>query len=112
MQVTAETIDDVTFAVIHVDEIDATNSEDLRREVAPLLAKHKKLVLDLNRIRFIDSRGCGTILAFLKEAGANGSTLCLCQVTKPVMTTFSLIRLHKICKVFDTREAALAELNA
>ena len=68
----------------------------------------RKLVIDLGRLQFVDSRGCGAILSCLKGTTEAGGDLHLCGVTRPVRTVFDFIRLHRICDIFDTKEQAVA----
>jgi anti-sigma B factor antagonist len=107
MHPAVEKIGDVAVVVINVEQLDAGNADDLRRDMDPVLAENHNLVFDLNKVRFIDSRGCGTILSCLKHASAAGGDLKLCLVQPPVRTVFELIRLHRICEILNTRDDAV-----
>jgi len=107
MQVNVEQFGDVAVARVEADYLDASNEEDLRRELAPTLASFRKIVLDLGRIQFMDSRGCGVILSCLKQLAGAGGDLKLCRPTPPVRSVFTMIRLHKICEILDTAEEAV-----
>jgi anti-sigma B factor antagonist len=107
MQTTLEKIGDVTVVAIHEEQLDAGNSDDFRQDLAPVLKDTRKLVLDLERVQFVDSRGCGAILSCLKQLSANGGDLKLCNVGRYVRTVFDLIRLHKICEILGTRDEAV-----
>lgn len=102
-----ETIGDVTVATVHLDQLDASNSEDFRRDMTPILQDCRKLVLDMGKVQFADSRGCGAILSCLKTLSASGGDLKICQVSRPVRLVFELIRLHRICEIVDTKEQAV-----
>ena len=112
MPLTVEQVGDVAVATVNVDEFDAANADDFKREVAPMLQACSRLVLDLNRVRFVDSSGCGAILSCLKHATSAGGDVKLCRVSRPVRTTFELIRLHRICEIFDTCDEAVAAFKA
>jgi anti-sigma B factor antagonist len=107
MQTTVEQADDVAIVTIHDEQLDAGNADDFRQEIAPVLKDSKKLLLDLARVRFVDSRGCGAILSCLKQLSANDGDLKLCNVNQYVRTVFDLIRLHRICEILPTRPDAL-----
>jgi anti-sigma B factor antagonist len=107
MPLTVDKVDDVGVVTLNVDEFDASNADDFKQEVAPVLQSCARLVLDLNRVRFVDSSGCGAILSCLKHATSAGGDLKLCRVSRPVRTTFELIRLHRICEIFDSRDEAV-----
>jgi anti-sigma B factor antagonist len=107
MQTTVEQAGDVKIVAIHEEQLDAGNADDFRADMAPVLKDCKKLLIDLARVRFVDSRGCGAILSCLKQLSANGGDLKLCNVNQYVRTVFDLIRLHRICEIVPTRADAL-----
>jgi anti-sigma B factor antagonist len=108
MQPTVEKVGDVAVVTLNVDQLDASNADDFKRQMAPVFQDSRKVVLDLSRVQFVDSRGCGAILSCLKSVSALGGDLRLCQVSKSVRTVFELIRLHRICEILNTREQAVA----
>ena len=108
MEPKIEKIGDVTIVAVNVDELDAGNADDFRRAMAPVLKGCRKLVLDLNRVQFMDSRGCGVILSCLKQLSPAGGDVKLCGVTPPVRMVFELIRMDRICEIVGTREEAVA----
>jgi anti-sigma B factor antagonist len=112
MQVIVEPAGDVGVATLVTDQLDAGNADDFKLEMAPIVKEYPNLVLDLGRVQFVDSRGCGVILSCLKNVSTAGGDLKLCRVTRPVRTIFELIRLHRICEIFDTREQAVQSFRA
>jgi anti-sigma B factor antagonist len=108
MEPVVEKVGDVAVVTVTTEQLDASNTEDFRTFLAPVLQECSKLVLDLGRVQFVDSRGCGAILSCLKHVSAAAGDLKLCHVNKPVRTVFELIRLHRICEIFDSREEAVA----
>jgi anti-sigma B factor antagonist len=107
MQLSVDRVGDVTVVTVGTQELDAGNAEDFRQQIAPALEGCRKLVLDLSRVRFVDSRGCGMILSCLKTLSQAGGDLKLCGVAPLVRTVFDLIRLHRICEIVETREDAV-----
>jgi len=108
MQLTVDTVQNVAVVKIHEQQLDASNSDDFKRDIAPVLAERARMVLDLGQLQFVDSSGCGAILSCLKALTSAGGDLKLCCVTRPVRNVFELIRLHRICEILDSREDALA----
>ena len=107
MEHKVEKIGDVTIVAVNLDELDASNADDFRRQMAPVLKDCRKLVLDLDRVQFVDSRGCGMILSCLKHLSTEGGDLKLCRANQPVRMIFELIRMDRICEIVDTREEAV-----
>jgi anti-sigma B factor antagonist len=107
MQTGVEQIGDVTVVSINEEQLDAGNADDFRQDIAPVIRDSKRLVIDLARVRFVDSRGCGAILSCLKLVSGNGGDLKLCNVSTYVRTVFDLIRLHRICEILPTKADAV-----
>jgi anti-sigma B factor antagonist len=107
MEFMVEKRGDVTIACVNAEELDAGNADDFRRAIAPALKDCRKLVLDLDRLQFVDSRGCGAILSCLKHLSAAGGDLKLCRVSQPVRMVFDLIRMERICEIVSTRDEAV-----
>jgi anti-sigma B factor antagonist len=106
MEIAVDTIGDVTVATIPVEELDASNATDFKRDMAPLLDAHTKLVIDLGRLRFVDSSGLGAFISCLRKLNGKGGDLKLCGMSKQVRAVFELVRMHRIFDIFGTREEA------
>jgi anti-sigma B factor antagonist len=111
MPLLVELFDEIAVATLNVEQLDVSNADDFRGEMEPVLREHHKLVLDLGRVQFVDSRGCGALLSCLKKVSESGGDLKLCAINGPVHTVFDLIRLHKICEMYDTKEQAVASFR-
>jgi anti-sigma B factor antagonist len=107
MAITVETVGDVSVAVVPMEELDASNSAEFKREVAPLLDATTKLVFDLTRLRFVDSSGLGVFISCLRKLNAKGGDLKLCGMSKPVRAVFELVRMHRIFDICSTKEEAV-----
>jgi anti-sigma B factor antagonist len=105
---TLEKVGDVTIVAVNVEELDAGNADDFRQGITPALKGCRKLVLDLDQVQFVDSRGCGAILFCLKHISPTGGDLKLCGVNERVRMVFDLIRMDRICQIVNTREEAVA----
>jgi anti-sigma B factor antagonist len=106
MEITVDKIGDVAVAVIPVEELDASNAGDFKRDMTPLLEAHRKLVIDLGRLRFVDSSGLGAFISCLRKLNGKGGDLKLCGMSKQVRAVFELVRMHRIFEIFGTREEA------
>ena len=102
-----EKIGDVVLAVIPGEELDASNTQDFKKEIENVLAGNERVVFDLGQLQFVDSSGCGAILSCLRLVNEQGGDVKLCNVTKPVRALFELIRMHRIFDIMNTREEAV-----
>jgi len=107
MEFTVTNTGNVAVVEVHVEELDASNADDFRHDMDPVLHAQSRIVLDLNRVQFADSRGCGAILSCLKYLSGVSGDLKICRVNKPVLTVFELIRLHRICEILPDVDDAV-----
>jgi anti-sigma B factor antagonist len=107
MEFTLNIVGNVAVVEVHAEELDASNADDFRREMDPVLHSQSQIVLDLNRVQFADSRGCGAILSCVKYLSSVNGDLKICRVNKPVLTVFELIRLHRICEILPDVDDAI-----
>jgi anti-sigma B factor antagonist len=107
MEIAVDQLDDVAVAVIPVDELDASNAGEMKRDIAPTLEASTKVVIDLSRLRFVDSSGLGAMLSCLRQLSNKGGDLKLCGMSKQVRAAFELVRMHRIFDIFGTREEAV-----
>ena len=111
MQIALEKVGEVAVAVVPVDELDASNAGEFKREIAPLLEANAKMVLDMSRLRFVDSSGLGAFISCLRKLNAKGGDLKLCGMSKQVRAVFELVRMHRVFDILGTREDAVARVR-
>jgi anti-sigma B factor antagonist len=107
MQLAVDKFGDVAVAAVPVDELDASNASEFKRDIAPLLEANAKLVLDLSRLRFVDSSGLGAFISCLRKLNAKGGDLKLYGMSKQVRAVFELVRMHRVFDIVGTREEAV-----
>ena len=103
MAIAFEKLGDMTVAVVPMEELDASNSAEFKREVAPLLAETRRVVFDLSRLRFVDSSGLGAFISCLRQMRARDGEMKLCGMSNQVRAAFELVRLNQ---AFDIRSTA------
>jgi anti-sigma B factor antagonist len=107
MQIASEKVGDVAVAAVPVEELDASNSGEFKRDVAPVLEANAKVVLDMSRLRFVDSSGLGAFISCLRKLNAKGGDLKLCGMSKQVRGVFELVRMHRVFDILGTKEEAV-----
>jgi anti-sigma B factor antagonist len=111
MEIAIDKVDGVSVAAMPVDELDASNAGEFKRDMASVLQANTKLVLDLSRLRFVDSSGLGAMLSCLRQVSAKGGDLKLCGMSKQVRGLFELVRMHRIFDIYGAREEAVHAFN-
>ena len=107
MEIVVDKIGGIAVATVPVDELDASNAGEFKRDIAPVLQANIRLVLDLSRLRFVDSSGLGAMLSCLRQLSAKSGDLKLCGMSTQVRGLFELVRMHRIFDIFGTREEAV-----
>lgn len=97
------------ITVISTDErLDAVSAPALKEMVAEIAGKKEvRIVIDLQKTQFIDSSGCGSLVASMRAVLKNRGEMRLARPSPQAKTLFELTRLHKVFEIFDDLEAAL-----
>ena len=106
MEITAEQTQDVAVVDVSAAELDAANSLDFKRDIAPVLDAYAKVVFDLSKLRFIDSSGLSVFISCLRKLSEKGGDLKLCGVSTQVRAALALVRMDRILDIYGTREEA------
>ena len=112
MELRIDKAGDVAAVTVPVDELDASNAGELKRDIAPVLQANMKVVLDLSHVRFMDSSGLGAMLSCLRQINAKKGDLNLCGMTRQVRSAFELVRLHRIFDIYPSRADAVRALQS
>jgi anti-sigma B factor antagonist len=107
MEIAVDKIGDVVVAAVPVEELDAGNTGEFKRDMSPVLETNKKVVLDLSRLRFLDSSGLGSFLSCLRQLNSKGGDLKLSGISPQVRTVIELVRMHRIFDIHATKEEAV-----
>ena len=114
MTIDRRTINDVIVLTVIGDiTMTAMQTAPLADTVRSLLHDgHNRLVLDLGRVRYVDSAGLGEIVAAFSATRARGGTLKLLNVTKRLTDLLIVTKLLMVFDCFDLESDALASFRA
>ena len=107
MDITSEKVGDVTVVVLEGDHLDASTTREFKRDLTALLPPGAKVVMDLGKVQFVDSSGCGAFISLLRQLKTSNGEMKFCNVTRPVRSLFELVRMHRIFDIFNTRDEAV-----
>ena len=101
-----------TFLVtVPFARLDSSTASDLRLALSRLVAPARQLVLDLSRVRSLDSAGIGVLAGVARRAVAAGGDVKLCGLSRQLAAIAELVRLDRAFEIFATREAAAEALG-
>ena len=112
MELAVIQVDGVAVVEVPCEFLDAGNYNEFITEINVLLDGYSQLVLDFNRVRFIDSSGIGTLLFAQRKLASIGGTLGVCNIRENLQEDLQRLQLHRLVDVFDTREEAVEQYGA
>jgi len=98
------------YAVVETDErLDALSAPALKEAVTGVVrgAEQPLVIIDLAGTRFIDSSGCGALVAALRSVVANGGDMKICSPSAQARDLFELTRLDRVFRIFGSRGEAV-----
>ena len=88
--------------------VDAESSPEIRRKVRNLISEGRiRLVIDLGKVKYMDSLGLGILISGLKNVRKEKGDLKLVALHAGVQETFGLTELIDIFDVFEKQEDAV-----
>ncbi len=94
----------VSVAASRIDAASAIQFKDAMR--AATATDATRIVLDLSRVKFVDSSGLGAIVASMKQMG-DGRQLDLASLSQDVAKVFRLTRMDSIFSIYMTVNQAV-----
>ena len=93
--------------------LDANNVIEFKNQVTEFVRKTdiNKLVLNMERITFIDSMGLGSLISMLKMMNKKAGDLRLACISKTVRAIVEIVRVHKIFQIFPDAEKAVTSFE-
>ncbi len=92
-------------------EIDVYTSPKVKDASGDLIDKgHYNLVINLEKVRYIDSTGLGVLIGGLKRVREHGGTVNLVCTNPQIKKIFDITGLVKIFGIYDDEDAATKAL--
>ena len=109
MQIAARHLDKITIFDISGD-IDLATSPELRKALLRELRDLKipRVVLNLERVRYIDSSGVASLVEGLKASRDVGSRLVLFGVNRTIREVLQLSKLLKLFEIYENEKQSVA----
>lgn len=90
-------------------DIDINTSPQVKKAFDKLIqAKSSKVLINLQKVEYIDSSGLATLVEILKNMKGFGGKLKLCSLSNKVKSLFEITKLEKLFDIADTEEEALS----
>ncbi len=100
-----------TYVVDLTGEIDVYTSPKVKDAIAALIdGAHYNLVINLEKVRYIDSTGLGVLIGGLKRVREHGGSVNLVCTNPQIKKIFDITGLVKIFGIFDDEPGAMKAL--
>ena len=90
-------------------EINISTSPELKKQFEKQLPK--KVVVDLEKVNYIDSSGLATLVEILKKTKSQGGSLGLSGLSEKVKSLFEITKLDKLFVILHTQDEAVARVK-
>jgi anti-sigma B factor antagonist len=110
MDVTVEPRSDGVAVVRLVGRLDLASSEAVKQQLVQAVGSgHRRLVVDLDGVDFLDSSGLGALIGGLKVARVARGNLRIARPNDQVRLVLELTTLDRVLYPYNTVEEALAD---
>ena len=101
----------VLILKIFEDELNAVAAERFKKEANLYIEQgHTQIVLDMTKVKFMDSSGLGALIFFCKKVKENGK-IGVFGIGKMVFNLLKLTRTYKAFDLYRSEEEAVAALS-
>ena len=91
-------------------EIDVYTAPRLRQAIVDLVdSGERRIVIDMEKVDFLDSTGLGVLVEGLKRAKTNEGDLAIVATHDKILKIFDITGLNKAFRIFGSVEEAAAE---
>jgi anti-sigma B factor antagonist len=113
MQIDQRAVGDVTVLDIKGKITLGEGDEQLKDKVNSLMNQgHKKILLNLEGVPYIDSAGLGEIVRTYTTVSRQGGSLKLLNLTKRIQDLLSITKLLTVFETFDAENEAVRSFSA
>ena len=90
-------------------EINISTSPELKKQFEK--QPSKKVVVDLEKVSYIDSSGLATLVEILKRTKSQGGSLGLSGMSDKVKSLFEITKLDKLFLIFVNQDEAVSRVK-
>lgn len=97
----------ISVVGVKSEMLDEKNSAQLLHTLTSLLNDHKQVVLNLDRVNFVNATGLYAILSCQSLINSFGNRLKLCSASEKLIKLFEISRLHKVFDIYSSCDEAI-----
>ena len=103
---------DVAVVALRGNLMGEPDTTEVREKIYSLLQDDvKKIVLDLGKVKWINSSGLGSLIAAMTSVKNKGGEMRLANITEKVESVFMITKLIKVFKTYETVDRAVGSFR-
>ncbi len=112
MSIKEKIIGDIVVLSLKGNLMGEPDTTDLRDKIYSLLQDNfVNIVLDLAKVKWVNSSGLGTLISSMTSIKNKGGELRLANITDKVESLFVITQLIKVFKTYETVDRAVASFK-
>ncbi len=97
MDFETQNVDNILLVKPLEKRIDASTSTAFKAGISDFILKGEKfLLLNLDKVEFVDSSGLGSLISILKTLASAKGNMAMCRVNSSILNLFSVTRMDKV----------------
>lgn len=113
MSIKEEIRGDVAVLYLKGNLMGGPEGQEVHEKVKSLIAdKVKKIVIDLSKVKWVNSSGLGILMACMTTVKSAGGSLKISGATDKIKNLFIITKLITIFDTYETAERAVASFQA
>ncbi len=108
MEIKVSQVDEIAIYQVN-GEINISTSPDLKKQFEK--QSSKKVVVNLEKVTYIDSSGLATLVEMLKKTRSQGGALGLAGMSDKVKSLFEITKLDKLFLIFPNQDEAVSKIK-
>lgn len=108
----AEAVNDTCVVFALEGRLDAISAQQAKEALQQAINEGRnRLVVDMQRVSFVDSAGLAALVSALKSSRRSGGNVVLAGIQPQVYTVFSLTMLDRVFGIYPDPQTALDQLT-
>ena len=108
MEIKVSQVDEIAIYQVN-GEINISTSPDQKKQFEK--QSSKKVVVNLEKVTYIDSSGLATLVEMLKKTRSQGGALGLAGMSDKVKSLFEITKLDKLFLIFPSQDEAVSKIK-
>ncbi|MBI5787746.1 MAG: STAS domain-containing protein [Candidatus Schekmanbacteria bacterium] len=107
MEIAITNVENASIVVIDGD-IDSSTAPEVQRQILPIVAENRKIIIDMSKVDFMSSAGLRTMLLIHRNSAAKKCLVILAGVKAQIAGTMKATGFYAFFTIYNNVDEALA----